>query len=630
MICAAGISLWMLLFNVPVMAQGLLSGTQQTSIQPLPLSITYGKTTNLIFPYMIKSVDKGSRDVLVQIAKGVENILQVKAAKQGFEETNLTVVTADGKLYSYVLNYTANPVALNIKLGSSLNYPKTDALFSYKSDNEAKVYDITEQIALKKPLMRNIRCRNYEVSLSLSAVYIKEDRLYFQFAFGNNSNVDYNIDAFRFYIRDQKKSKRTSSQENEVLPLQLAGNVQIIRGNSEQSVVVVLPKFTIPDKKLLFIQLMEQSGGRNLELKIKNKIIEAQTEGNHYLCYWSEADYFKKEDLKAFNSHYDAVEYCYENSTDRDTYDITRLIPIQEVVEDFKLSLKDLGDKEPNTMEMQQNEKNEAYLENQVLHTGFGDIPRQDLINNIRQGEKSFELHLDKQYGDDDVHAVLHFTKSDKGNYFFNSYDLAIKKEGQEHAFKQTFKVNYGNTFTLKEAYNLMEGRSVNKDFIKVDQANKENNQKYNAWATMDFKDIDANGNCKIVKSSKLNLEQALAEYPIKELQNPQYKEDLIDSISRGNRQMVNFIKGDKEEKMYVEANPQHNALKFFDANGNKIGLSLKSKSTGEANDLNADQKVSDNDPASGNTRTITKKEDRTDEQQPKKQEMPRKARKVG
>ncbi len=273
MICAAGISLWMLLFHLPVMAQGLASGTQQTSIQPLPLSITYGKTTNLIFPYMIKSVDKGSREVLVQIAKGVENILQVKAAKQGFEETNLTVVTADGKLYSYVLNYTANPVTLNIKLGSSLNYPKTDALFSYKSDNEAKVYDITEQIALKKPLIRNIRCSNYEVSLGLSAVYIKEDRLYFQFALGNNSNVDYNIDAFRFYIRDQKKSKRTSSQEYELQPLQLAGNVQIIRGNSEQSVVVVLPKFTIPDKKLLFIQLMEQNGGRNLELKIKNKII---------------------------------------------------------------------------------------------------------------------------------------------------------------------------------------------------------------------------------------------------------------------------------------------------------------------------------------------------------------------
>nr|WP_199077420.1 hypothetical protein [Pedobacter sp. ASV19] len=378
---------------------------------------------------------------------------------------------------------------------------------------------------------------------------------------------------------------------------------------------------------------------------------EAQTQGNHFLCYWSEADYFKKEDLQAFNSHYDAVEYCYENSTDRDTYDITRLSPVQEAVTHFRVALKDLGEKEPNvsfrfdiseivqqhdfklkfkTMETVQNDKNIAYLENQLLKTGFGDIPRAELISKIIEGKGSFELHLDKKYGEDQASAILYLNKSDKGNYFFNAYDLAVKKEGEELAFKQTFRINYGNTFTLKEAYNLMQGRSVNKDFIKVDQNNKENNKKYSAWATMDFKNIDEKGNCKVVKSSKLNLEQALAEYPIKELNNPQYKADLIDSLHRGNRQMVTYLKGTDEAKMYVEANPQHNALKFYDANMNKIGLSIKSKSPGEANDLNADQKVSDNDPTSGNTRTITQKEHRTDEQQPKQKEMPKRVRKVG
>src|ERR1700743_3117645 len=75
-------------------------------IQPQLLAVTFAKTTNLIFPYAIKSVDKGSKDLLVQVAKGVENIIQVKAAVQGFEETNLTVITADGKLYSYVVDYT--------------------------------------------------------------------------------------------------------------------------------------------------------------------------------------------------------------------------------------------------------------------------------------------------------------------------------------------------------------------------------------------------------------------------------------------------------------------------------------------------------------------------------------------
>ncbi|PSK90775.1 conjugative transposon protein TraN [Taibaiella chishuiensis] len=256
-------------------AQSLINGVRQSTIASFPLTITFSKTTNLMFPYPIKSVDKGSKDVLVQIAKGVENILQVKAAKQGFAETNLTVVTSDGKLYSYLLNYSDFPAALNIKVGQNINYPGSDALFTYKSDNEAKVHDITEQIASKKPVIKNIRDSRYEVAIFLHGVYIKDDKLYFQFRLENNSNVDYSAEAIRFFIKDKKKSKRTSTQEIELSPVQVAGNTEIIRGQSSQNFVVALPKFTVPDKKLLCIELQEQNGGRHLGLKIQNKTIVA-------------------------------------------------------------------------------------------------------------------------------------------------------------------------------------------------------------------------------------------------------------------------------------------------------------------------------------------------------------------
>jgi hypothetical protein len=38
-----------------------------------------------------------------------------------------------------------------------------------------------------------------------------------------------------------------------------------------KSFVVVLPKFTIPDKKNLVVQLIENGGGRHMELKVNNK-----------------------------------------------------------------------------------------------------------------------------------------------------------------------------------------------------------------------------------------------------------------------------------------------------------------------------------------------------------------------
>ncbi|MDR2272000.1 MAG: conjugative transposon protein TraN [Sphingobacterium sp.] len=277
-ICAVWISLITIMTAAKVQGQQSIEHVQNSSIQPGRIFIGYEKTTNIIYPYAIKSVDKGSKDVLVQLAKGVENILQVKAAKQGFAETNLTVVTADGKLHSHLLNYTDNPQALNIKLGSSMNYPNTDALFSYKSDNEAKVYDLTEQIAARKPLIKGIKDSKYNIDLALAGIYYKADKLYFQFALENNSEVDYPVETFRFYIKDSKSAKRTAKQEVEQLPVQLAGNVELIRGNSQQMVVVALPRFTIPDKKVLMIELMEANGGRHLSLKVKNKtIITAQS-----------------------------------------------------------------------------------------------------------------------------------------------------------------------------------------------------------------------------------------------------------------------------------------------------------------------------------------------------------------
>jgi hypothetical protein len=55
----------------------------------------------------------------------------------------------------------------------------------------------------------------------------------------------------------------------------------------------------------------------------------------------------------------------------------------------------------------------------------------------------------------------------------------------------QTIYLNKGRGITIKEAYNLLNGRSIHKDL-----SNKEG-QKYQAWLQLDFKQIDNNGNYK-------------------------------------------------------------------------------------------------------------------------------------
>ena len=70
----------------------------QTSI-----AISTDKTTSLVFPFGIAHVDRGSQSILAQTVKEVSSILLVKAASKDFSETNLSVITEDGTLYSFLV-----------------------------------------------------------------------------------------------------------------------------------------------------------------------------------------------------------------------------------------------------------------------------------------------------------------------------------------------------------------------------------------------------------------------------------------------------------------------------------------------------------------------------------------------
>jgi hypothetical protein len=112
-----------------------------------------------------------------------------------------------------------------------------------------------------------------------------------------------------------------------------------------------------------------------------------------------------------------------------------------------------------------------------------------------------------------------------------------------------------------------MEGRSVNKDL-----KNKEG-ESYNCWLKIDFKQSD-NGNFKLNQYHQnygYDLEASLAKHSIKELNTPQYKEDLLNSLKKGNLQSATFVVSGVESKMFVEANPQFKTVNVYDENLQRI-----------------------------------------------------------
>lgn len=324
---------------------------------------------------------------------------------------------------------------------------------------------------------------------------------------------------------------------------------------------------------------------------VMDYLVSQRWEGNEFVAFLNDGAAVNNEDLFCFATPYEAREFCYENSTDLDVYEcmgirsvyrtmgdalsdpalyITRngLIDISAMASarEERMEKATLNDQNYKAMNM----KNLEFLQDQVKYTGFGEGLSNDVKAQIGKGGEEFKLQHSTKFGNDTVDATLNFSKSKQSEmYFFNSYNVSLQKEGNAEKLEQTFYINKGQNITLKEAYNLMEGRAVNKDLT-----NKEG-EKYNVWVQIDFKNSDENGNFRLKKFSEnygYDLEAAVSKHPVKELQRDCYKESLMDSLKKGNVQSVTFQVEGSDQKHFIEANPKYKTINVYDADMQKLG----------------------------------------------------------
>lgn len=194
--------LWLILLVISQETFG--QDVELFAIAPFPLEITFNKTVNLIFAYPIKSVDKGSSEILARKPKGLENILQLKAAKKDFQQTNLTVITSDGKLYSFIVDYREELSQLNIELIKN-NANMHGAQFS-SGENEQKLETLSRKAVDSPKNMRRIHDTSHKARLSLSGLLVKDDVIFYRLKLQNKSAISYDIESLRFFIADKSVS----------------------------------------------------------------------------------------------------------------------------------------------------------------------------------------------------------------------------------------------------------------------------------------------------------------------------------------------------------------------------------------------------------------------------------------
>lgn len=213
------------------------------------------------------------------------------------------------------------------------------------------------------------------------------------------------------------------------------------------------------------------------------------------------------------------------------------------------------------------NEKNFSYLKDTLKYLGFGEGVHASLEEKLKEGAKEFQLGHSAPFGDRRIDASLSFRKSDTSDmYFLNKWNGTVGE--YEAARSQNFYINKGHGITLKEGFNLLEGRAVHKELTDKE------GQSYKAWLQLDGKEKDATGNYKVNQYHEkygFDLQQKLEALPIKQLADPELKEGLLRSLQKGNVQTVTFEKNGQNDQLFIAANPRFKSIAVFDQSGKQI-----------------------------------------------------------
>lgn len=247
------------------------------AIESFYLEVTYDKTSHLIFPSGIRYVDLGSKYLIAGKADDTENVLRVKAAVRDFDqETNFSVITNDGKFYSFNVCYSPYPITLTYDLHTAQKLADKksgdDVLFEELGNNPPSLTDLLMQTIYTKDkrIIKHIGAERFGIQFILKGIYIQNGQYYFHTEVRNHTNVPFNIDFITFKVVDKKLAKRTVVQETPVIPLRTYKALEGIGGKSKQQNVFLVDQFTIADDKVFLIEIFEKNGSRHQTLQVEN------------------------------------------------------------------------------------------------------------------------------------------------------------------------------------------------------------------------------------------------------------------------------------------------------------------------------------------------------------------------
>ena len=259
-------------------------------IRPLRIEAGFTKTVHILFPSPVTYIDIGSMDIIAGKADGAENVVRVKAAVRNFiAETNLTVITEDGGFFTFDVHYAENPAVSTVNL--TVQEPQTKGVKEPTAAGDplspapvTKSRVLLREVGREKPAtvkrmlsdiyrqnrtdVKGIRTKKYGIEVEVLGIYVFNDVIYMHTCISNDTNISFEVDARRFIVADRKLTKRTAQQQTSLEILRVCNDPAVVRGHQRQRTVFALPKLTIPDDKVLLLEIVEKNGARHQTVEI--------------------------------------------------------------------------------------------------------------------------------------------------------------------------------------------------------------------------------------------------------------------------------------------------------------------------------------------------------------------------
>ena len=250
-----------------------------------------------------------------------------------------------------------------------------------------------------------------------------------------------------------------------------------------------------------------------------------------------------RETIPASNGHVD-VTYPFKRSEQSNNYFMSRF-----TVEHHKIKPLEEG---------------QSYFIITPKGDGKNDVKKLDhpidAIEQFKKREGNAELAMGK-----DVAHKTTLASMEKGEVNFVSRDFRGAFYGKP--VDQTFFPDQGKGFTVPQASNLVQGRSVSRDDL-VDASGSI----YKAWLSLDMDSGKTGLNFKITTRRDpqygFDLPKALEDYNIKGIDKPEYREQLEAALRNGDRVRVIANNGSKNQELDIETAVRFKKINFFKPDG--------------------------------------------------------------